>query len=59
MKETTFAIMAILATLAQVSAFSKFGHLLVARIAYEELLQTDKGRRVIAHVESTLAKIPM
>jgi len=59
MKKTLLAMVATLATVAKVSAYSKFGHLLVARIAYEELLQTDRGRRVIAHVESTLAKIPM
>ena len=59
MKKTLYTIVATLATVAQVSAYSKFGHLLVARIAYEELLQTDRGRRVIAHVESTLAKVPI
>ena len=37
MKKTLFALAATLATVAQVSAYSKFGHLLVARIAYEEL----------------------
>ena len=58
MKKTLFALVAALATVTQVSAYSKYGHMMVARIAYEELSKTDKGRSVISHVQSTLAQVP-
>ncbi len=58
MKKTLFALLAVLATLTQVTAYSKYGHFMVARIAYEELSKTDKGRKVISYVENTLAKVP-
>ena len=58
MKKTIFALIATLSIYTEVSAYSKYGHMMVARIAYEELGKTDRGRNVITHVETTLAKIP-
>ena len=58
MKKTLFALVAALSVVTQVTAYSKFGHMMVARIAFEELSKTDKGRNVISHVQSTLAKVP-